>query len=126
MSGLYGVVPPIMVWHLRYSTLPAPPPCPDPSSSPAAAAKTDGEAGVHPSGSYLEAAEQEAATSTSVTSPATVTAEPLGISEAQTSTNNPEAAESEWVAGGRAALALLCGSAVAVEIGQLALDLHWL
>jgi len=60
MAGLYGVVPPLMAWRLRYG-----------------------------SGS--------------------------GGGQAD-----------EWVPGGRAALAVLCTSAVAVEVGQLSLDLHWL
>lgn len=86
MAALYGIVPPLMAWRLRYGT-------PPPSTS-----ATDVDSTRIPlTGSHLPMASTE------------------GSSR-----------DGEWVPGGRAALAALCTSAVAVEAGQLALDLHWL
>lgn len=103
MAGLYGVVPPIMAWRLRYGAPLSLPGMPVPAAISAAADGTTAAA--------APAAAAAAADSASVSSKA------ADISET--------VKNQEWVPGGRVVLALLCGSAVAIEIGQLTLDLPW-
>ncbi len=104
MSALYGIMPPLMAWRLRYG------------GAPMHGGGADGSAGGGAEGggcgggpaagkapSALHTARDPAAEQPSAASGAT-----------------PE------VPGGRSALAVLCAAAVAVEVGQAAIDLGWL